>query len=211
MWTSSADFQIGRYNADGGPVVFVLPLHFAAQRRGLLDDAEIRHDRVEAKLGISGSGQTSCQFRVLAGLREGRIDQVHQFYGCHVGRIRHRRPVHWLTVQRRHRALPGRHRLNKSHSCASSRWVYVGHLPPVQAPKDFKNAGCHRRQVPHRIRPGMQDHESYISLRNILLVYHILIPRCHGVEAISRQGQERSVPVTVPTHLLGRTYLVPLQ
>ena len=52
------------------PIVLLLPLHIAAERRRFLDDREDRHDAVEAELGIAGCGEARHQLRIAVGERE---------------------------------------------------------------------------------------------------------------------------------------------
>ena len=104
----------------GGPVVLFLPLHLATEGRRLLDDGEIRHDGVEAQLGVAGGRQAGRQFRVAAGLGKGGVHHVHQFHRRHVGGIGHRRAVDGPAGQGVQHPFAGRHGLLEWHVGASS-------------------------------------------------------------------------------------------
>ena len=107
-------------HAHGGPVVLLLPLHLAAQRRRLLDDGEIRHDGVETQFGVAGGRQAGRQFRVAAGLGKRRVHHVHQLHRRHVGGIGYRRAVDGLAGQGVQHPFAGRHGLLEWHVGASS-------------------------------------------------------------------------------------------
>ena len=95
---------------DRRPVVLLLPLDLAAERRGLLDDREDRHDRVEAELGVARRRQARHQLGLAVGVRERRVDQVHQLDRRDRGRVDHRGAVDRLPAQRGEHALAAGHR-----------------------------------------------------------------------------------------------------
>ena len=106
---------------DRRPVVLLLPLDLAAERRGLLDDREDGHDRVEAEDRVPGRGQARHQLGLAVGVGERRVDEVHELDGGHRGGVDQRRPVDGLAAQRGQHALAARHRRHLrglAHSCA---------------------------------------------------------------------------------------------
>ena len=92
---------------DGRPVVLLLPLHLAAERRRLLDDREDRHDRVEAELRVAGRRQSRHQLRVAVGVRERGVDEVHQLDRGHRRRVDDRGAVDRLAPECGEDALAG--------------------------------------------------------------------------------------------------------
>ena len=73
-----------------------------------------RHDGIESQFGISGSRQASHELRLLVGFRKRSVDQIHQLYRCHRGRVADRRAIDRLAAQRGHNSLAAVHGLNGS-------------------------------------------------------------------------------------------------
>ena len=89
----------GLAHAHRGPVVLLLPLDFAPERRGFLNDREHRHDRIEAELGVAGGRKPGHQFGIAVGLGKMRVDQIHQLDGGDRGRVTDRGAVHRLAPE----------------------------------------------------------------------------------------------------------------
>ena len=97
------------------PIVLLLPLNLAAQRRRFLDDAEHRHDGVKTELSVAGRGETSHQFGLPISIRERCVHEIHQLNRGNRSGIAGRRAVYTFAPQRSQHALAACHR--SDHVC----------------------------------------------------------------------------------------------